>query len=324
MKFSSRTTLFTVALAAASSQLGSALEEETISGINVVKYPVSEVIKQMPKPLTPEGVPPHLQYIVGLDQDGAVVQGTGIMNADPEYAITLSSGTFDGTKSVMNRCYGGEWSLYDVADKNLIKRKFEGPRTLSSTGRDFLDKMSGSDSDCSLTFDWNEDFSEASITGYWESAVPQEQIGLWNSALDLRIELEPYWRWKFSGVDMEPGRFNSLKKSKMKKLDEKCCPPKESDQCLGENKLGVEGPCETISMACGEIDEDDISACGMFRRRNMSPLGFEIPIMGGYPIYPLADRYGNPTPYNKFYEDAVSARGIETIFHGLERAGNEL
>ena len=47
--------------------------------------------------------------------------------------------------------------------------------------------------------------------------------------------------------------------------------------------------------------------------------------MGGYPIYPLADRYGNPTPpYNKFYEDAVSARGVETIFNGLERAGNEL
>jgi hypothetical protein len=323
MKFS-RTTLFTAALAAASSQLGSALEEETIGGINVVKYPVSEVITRMPKPLTPDGVPAHLQYIVGLDQDGAVVPGTGVPLADPEYAISLSSGTFDGKKQTLNRCYGGEWTFYDVATKKLIKEEGEGLRTLTATGRDFLTQISGSDSDCSLYFNWNEDFSEAVITGYWEPAVAENQVKLFNAALDLKIELEPYWRWKFSGVDMEPGIFNRLNRWQLKKLDEKCCPPKDNNQCQGENKLGVEGPCETISTACGEIDEDDLSACIMYKRRNVNPLGFEIPIMSNYPIYPLADRYGNPTPYNKFYEDAVSARGIETIFHGLERAGNEL
>ena len=43
MKFS-RATLVTVAMVATPSQFGMALEEETISGIKVVKYPVSEVI----------------------------------------------------------------------------------------------------------------------------------------------------------------------------------------------------------------------------------------------------------------------------------------
>mmetsp|Transcript_28014 Transcript_28014/g.42936 ORF Transcript_28014/g.42936 Transcript_28014/m.42936 type:complete len:329 (-) Transcript_28014:716-1702(-) len=324
MKFS-RATLVTVAMVATSSQFGMALEEETISGIKVVKYPVSEVIQRMPKPLIPEGIPAHLQYIVGLDQDTAVVHGFsgGFPFADPEYAIALSSGTFNGRKQKLNRCHGGAWTFYDVETTELHKTKsWLPPRKLTATGRDFLTKISGTDSDCTLTFGWNEDFSEAKIDGYWDSNIDNSHFrGIANS-FDLVIEMEPYWRWKFNGVDMEPGTWNRLNPSKLEKMDAMCCPPKENNQCLGENKLGVEGLCETISTACGEVSEENLSACVMFTRRNLFPGGFlEIPIMSNYPVYPLADRYGNPTPYNKFYGDAVSARGVETIFHGTERAG---
>jgi len=324
MKFS-RTTLFTATLAASYSQLGMALEEESISGITVEKYHISEAIQNIPKPLTPEGVPAHLQYIVGLDQGGAVVKNDGIPVADPEYAVSLSSGTFDGREQKLNRCYGDGWTFYDNKSKSIEVRPDEKKRSFSATGENFLSNISGSDSHCTLTFGWNKDFSEAKIDGYWEALIG-DKLAMVADNFDLVIEMQPYWRWKFNGVAMEPGLLNWIKESKFANdMDMKCCPPKDNNQqCLGENKLGVKGPCETISTACGDVSENNLEYCFMFKRRNLFPGGFvEIPGFNGYPVYPLADRYGKPTPYNKFYEDAVSARGVETIFHGIERAGND-
>ena len=82
---------------------------------------------------------------------------------------------------------------------------------MTATGRDFLllSNISGSDSDCILAFDWNEDFSEAKIDGYWEPMIKNNEIFLKgvNAFLDLVIEKQTYWRWKFNGVDMEQGKL---------------------------------------------------------------------------------------------------------------------
>mmetsp|Transcript_21652 Transcript_21652/g.31611 ORF Transcript_21652/g.31611 Transcript_21652/m.31611 type:complete len:365 (+) Transcript_21652:36-1130(+) len=316
-------------------------DEEVIDGYKVAKYPIENVLQEMLlPPVTAPGIgdiPAHLQYIVGLDQSGAVDTGTRMNLADPEYAATLSSGEFkpsdDGgfADQEINRCYnqnGGGWSMLDIESFTpsnsgggfFAKFMSRSDSTLSNSGRGFFSKINGNDDLCTLTFKWNKDSTEAKIDGYFNALVGDSLGGFADEATRVSIELRPYWKWKF-GIAME----KSMEKNAAK-LDMKCCPPSDigSSQCLGAATLGKEGsPCETISMACGKIKKKHAGKCAMYERVNK--LGGIVPIPGfsGYLAYPLADRYGNPTPYNEFYFDAIKAKGVETLFHGIAPVGSE-
>lgn len=310
------------------------------SGISITKYDINGTLINMLKP--PAVGPEHLQYIIGLDQAGLAAAETGIKTADPEYAATLSSGTFDRNVQKINRCYGGGWSMFDVKSTELPTNN----STLSNTGRGFLSEISRNDKKCNLTFTWNKEFSKASISGYMDALVAgkAQEIpfvpgivadffgGVTEAASNrfsaLSIELTSYWKWKF-GLDVE-----SSKLSDAEKKDFKCCPPKKNSNhsCLGPNKLGKEGQCETISKACGDIKQENFAICAMYERKNslkpslLKPKWMDIPPeYKGYLVYPLADKYGTPTPFYEFYMDAVKAQGLKTVFHGVKRVvGDEL
>ena len=82
-------------------------------------------------------------------------------------------------------------------------------------------------------------------------------------------------------------------------MDERCCPQKEGlEKCSGFGKLGKGDECETISMACSQIKEEDLESCAMYKRSNFLGLfgSLQIPGLANYLVYPLADKYGNETP----------------------------
>ena len=196
----------------------------------------------------------------------------------------------------------------------------------TQTGREFLTDISDNDDDCTLIFRWNRDMTVAKIEGYFDSkfkSLPillKKKLGdvIDKNILSLSIELEPYWKWKFGLAITNP-----FLKKKFKNLDAKCCPPKrghddgsEQEECMGPNSLGKVGSsCETISMACGDIQEEHLEDCAMYKRKNQ--FGF---FSGGnyYLVYALADKYGDETPYNKVFSE-VYGKGIENLFHGVER-----
>ena len=204
-----------------------------------------------------------------------------------------------------NRCYGDGHSLID--------HKWD---RLGSTGTEFLTKISANDEDCVVYFKWNQDKSIARISNYWRSSLAgpkfaEEAVsGLLDEKFKFTIELAPYWKWKF-GLKI----WNPFLKMEASKLDKKCCPPKdETKQCMGPKKLGKEGPCETISMACGDVKEEDVVDCKMYTRVT-EWFGDKIP----YYVYALYDKYGNETPYNKVVAAAFEKNGVDTLFHGIER-----
>jgi hypothetical protein len=301
MKFTIFAPLLTAVLALTSAHLATS-EEDTVGNWTISKYPIKNVLQEMSLPSIASDtiVPPHLQYIIGLDQSGLIDSWNSLPVSDPEYGIALSSGVFtpdgDKLKQVINRCRGGGWIFFDYDSKKL-----DWHNSLTFTGRDFFENINDDDERCELTFTWDKARTKAIITGYWApSASFMDQV------MTLDISLQPYWQWKFG-----------LKtKGNYKNLDEKCCPPTKDKSCSGAGTLGVEGtPCETISMACGEIAEKNASKCAMFKRSNYS-LGGLLPLFG-YLAYPLADRYGEATSYNSHYLSAVRSRGVDTLFHGI-------
>mmetsp|Transcript_14230 Transcript_14230/g.21372 ORF Transcript_14230/g.21372 Transcript_14230/m.21372 type:complete len:327 (-) Transcript_14230:166-1146(-) len=279
-------------------------------------YPAKDFIQNMLPPPTssPEvgDLPVHLQYIIGLDQSGIVypTPGIGMDSGDPEFAATLSSGTWTTEKKFfskptltqsISRCQGGGWSLY-----NNDKPAEMAP---GNTGKSFVDLIDSTDESCNLIFHWNKDASNAVITEYFKSNVgymkPLEYI------MKLEIGLTPYWRWKFN-----------LKTSKQEKadallMDSKCCPPPSASlSCLGEGSLGkADSPCETISMACGEILEENVNQCPFIHRKN----GLGKIALNFYNVHALSDKYGNPTSYSKHFVKAYKEKGVVELFHPLER-----
>lgn len=304
-------------------------DEEIIHGVKVTKYSVDKALDNMLKPPFDNGTPAHFQYIIGLDQAGAMIEGTGMSMADPEYAVTLSSGTFDGNKQKINRCIGGGWNLLYLDSKEYGEGK-----VLSATGKDFLGQISDDDEQCHLTFTWNDDFTEADISGYFYALTDERWVELATGFLiGFTIELQPYWRWKFDGLQNEPkkkwfSKPEPVDTSVFEELDSKCCPRRKHD-CSGENVLGKEGDCETISLACGPIDEANLGDCVFYKRRNLNgvtggELPKKLPFYLGYNIFPLMDKYGMKTSYEKYYKEAIKAKGVTTVFHGLERVNEEL
>jgi len=304
----------------------SVFSQKAIGNVDIEKYGISDAIDMIkaPKEISDSGVniPPHMQYIVALDQSGSVVPGTGIKTADPEYAMTMSAGDLKKTPSwsgstlvqKINRCYGDGWVFFDIASKADFKN------TLSFTGEGFLTNISKKDSTCFLTFKWNTDTTKAKIEGYFDSLTSRTIGKVTDSALmRVEIKLEPYWQWKFGISD----KFNGTS------VDEKCCPPKHGlEKCSGFGKLGKGDGCETISMACGQIKEEDLEGCAMYKRSNFLGLfgSIQIPGLANYLAYPLADKYGNKTPYNSFYQAAIENNGVNKLFEGVGKTqvNNEL
>jgi hypothetical protein len=303
----------------------SIFSQEAIGNVNIKKYGVSDAIKMMKVPTEKSDsdidIPPHMQYIVALDQGGIVGPSTGLDIADPEYAMTMSAGDLTKTSwwsgstlvQKINRCYGNGWVFFDIVSIADFKN------TLSNTGKGFLTGISKEDSTCFLTFKWNKDNTKAKLEGYFDSLF-SEVIGEFGGAIAgiatdsalmrVEIKLEPYWQWKF-GIS---GKFNGAS------MDEKCCPPKEGlEKCSGFGKLGKGGACETISMACGQIKEEDLEGCAMYKRSNFLGLvgSVQIPGLANYLAYPLADKYGNETPYNSFYQAAIVKNGVNKLFEGV-------
>jgi len=279
-------------------------------------YTTQDLIQNMLPPPTssPEvgDLPVHLQYIVGLDQAGIVypTPGIGMGTGDPEFAATLSSGTWTTEKKFLSkptlmqtisRCQGGGWSLYGN-DKTV-------EMSPGNTGKAFVDMIDTTDVTCNLIFHWNKDASNARITEYFKSNVgymkPLEYI------LKLEIGLTSYWRWKF-GL-----KTNGKEKANALLMDNKCCPPPSASlSCLGKGTLGkADSPCETISMACGEILKENVNQCPLMHRKN----GIGSKDLAFYNVYALSDKYGNPTSYLKHYVKAYKEKGVEELFHPLER-----
>lgn len=324
MKFNTISLLNSLLLLLFASQPALSREEDVIDGIKVARYPISDVVKEMQAPSDRSAsgieIPAHMQYIVGLDQPGNVVKGTGISVVDPEYAITLSAGDFslknDVLEQSLNRCYGGFWTFFD-----------------NEKGKEFLTVINGAGDGCNLTFRWNEDKTVGKILGYMETRVfdiaqkvywflPKSWIKGGSDATgffadkfsDFTIELQPYWKWKFGITSDKPDETT----------DEKCCPAKNaSKSCFGPGKLGKSDECETLSMACGEVKKEDLAACAMYKRRNkVADKEIQIPFFrfSSYLVYPLFDKYGVATPYNQFYSDAMKSNGIKNLFHGVAPA----
>eukprot|EP00554_Chaetoceros_debilis_P011097 CAMPEP_0194108906 /NCGR_PEP_ID=MMETSP0150-20130528/8532_1 /TAXON_ID=122233 /ORGANISM="Chaetoceros debilis, Strain MM31A-1" /LENGTH=348 /DNA_ID=CAMNT_0038797731 /DNA_START=14 /DNA_END=1060 /DNA_ORIENTATION=- len=283
-------------------------------------YNSQDVLQNMDSPYESNAevgdFPPHLQYTFGFDQTGIVhpQEKVGMTSGgDPEFAGVLTSGTWtkktkkrffsnpaDEYLQKFNRC-GSGWSLF--ADN--MAYQFSKKRWVDKTGNSFLDMISKNGYDtCELHFEWNQDLTSAKITNYFESTPTP----MGKSFMSLSIELAPYWRWKF-GFEI------SKKEEKEAKLmDGKCCP---SDSCRGKATLGEDGPCETISMACGEILDDDVNQCPFFVRKNKIA-GIK-KIANYYYVYPLGDKYGNPTPYFKHFIEAYVDNNVKHIFHVVKR-----
>ena len=45
----------------------------------------------------------------------------------------------------------------------------------------------------------------------------------------------------------------------------------------------------------------------------------QIPGLANYLAYPLADKYGNETKYNSFYQAAIEKNGVNKLFEGVEK-----
>jgi hypothetical protein len=235
-------------------------------------------------------------------------------DGDPEFAATLTSGTWIKEKEFMSkphlkqaisRCKGGGWVLFN----NKEPFDFATVRT----GRGFIDLIDKNDESCNLIFTWNEDASNAIITTYFLSneliKKPLEYV------FKLEIGLTSYWKWKFGLKTSMKEKANALL------MDSKCCPPPSEDvSCLGEGVLGKAGtPCETISMACGEIAAENVNQCPFIHRKN-GAVGLKL---GFYNVYALSDKYGNPTTYMKHYVNVFKEKGVEDLFHPLERKNDK-
>jgi hypothetical protein len=306
-------------------QLPSAFSEKSQVPENLVDVPEEwsyklynseDVIQNLDSPAVSNArigdFPPHLQYTLGLDQTGIVHPNEKIgmtSGGDPEFAGIFTTGTWtkktkkrffsapvDEYLQELNRC-GSGWSFF--ADN--MTYKFSKNRCVDKTGNFFLHMIAKSGYDtCKLNFKWNQDLTSAKISNYFESTPNPISKYL----MSLSVELAPYWRWKF-GFEI------SKKEEKEAKLmDGKCCP---SDSCRGKATLGGDGPCETISMACGEILDDDVNQCPFFIRKNKIA-GIE-KTLNSYNVYPLGDKYGNPTPYFKHFIEAYVANKVEHVFH---------
>lgn len=284
-------------------------ETDQVDGWAVNRFPTEDALKEMtPFLSTSDDVPAHLQYVVGLDQSGLVGSWNRLPVADPEYGTALSGGKFtkEGKKlkQVINRCAQDGWTFFDN-DSTSLATDPEEKRFLTATGKDFFTSINDDEDRCNLTFTWNEDRTKAVITGYF----PETLSGV-DSVLSIEIYMRSYWNWKF-GLKTKWAWFNNFKS-----LDKKCCPPKDgNNKCAGEGTLGKKGsPCETISMACGELAPEDVTKCALMRRQNLG-LGF-IPVFG-YEVYALGDKYGEATPFFEPYSKAVIDAGVTTVFQGV-------
>jgi len=282
-------------------------ETDQVDGWTVNRFPTEDALKEMtPFLSTSNDVPAHLQYVVGLGQSGLVGSWNRLPIADPEYGTALSGGKFtkEGKelKQVINRCAGDGWTLFDYDSKSLGT---EGMRFLTSTGKGFFGSINDDEDRCNLTFTWNEDRTKAVITGYFP-----ENISDLDNVLSIEVSMHSYWKWKF-GLKYKWSPFNNFKS-----LDKKCCPPKNGNNtCAGKRTLGKKGSsCETISMACGEIDPKDVTECAFMKRQNLG-LGF-VPLFG-YEVYALGDKNGEATPFYKYYSKAVIDAGVTTLFQGI-------
>ena len=252
-------------------------------------------------------MPSHMKYTIWLDQAGVDDdEETGMKLADPEAGVVLTKEL--ARSQSIDRCFSGAWSFFheDIEE-------FEG-KWLQKTGKKFFLDLATKRTGCPLTFDWNSDFTFATITGYfpgWLESLSQMQ---------LSIGLAPYWKWKFGLVDDDSDQFSSL--------DQKCCPPTEDNSCEGYGAIGTPNTsCETISSACGEVHLTDMSDCTMWLRRNtIGGTGMfqtPIPFFHGYNGYPIGDANGKATGYFDEFESAMQSNGVNNIFYGLSPPTNK-
>lgn len=279
-------------------------------GWTIKRFSTEDAIKEMaPFLSSSEDIPSHLQYVVGLGQSGLVGSWNRLPVADPEFGTALSGGKFtkEGKKlkQVINRCAGDGWTFFDYDSTSITTGEKES-RFLTFTGKDFFSSINEDEDRCNLIFTWNEDRTKAVITGYF----PESASKALDSVLSIEIYMLSYWKWKF-GLKTSWSPLNNFKN-----LDKKCCPPKNGNNiCSGKGTIGKKGsPCETISMACGEISPEDVTQCALMRRQNLG-LGF-FPLFG-YEVYALADKNGLVTPFEKYYSKAVIDAGVSTLFQGI-------
>lgn len=301
-------------------------EEDTVAGKPVLRYNTSSILQNINAPRPPVSstddqttMTPtkHLQYAVFLDQLGTMEPNTGLIRGDPEAPVIMSDGEFSTPETKycfrwipcgrvvqqrFNRCRGGYWPLYWDDVETVAGRR------LLATGKEFFERLSDDD-ECILIFEWSDEtFTSAIIKGYVEEWWGR--LGFLARFFTLRIDLMPYWAWKF---DLPQ---STSKLEELEAPDLKCCPPKENGpSCLGGGALANNNDCETISVACNT--PTDIGPCAMWKRRNL--LRRFIPLLGfaSYYAYPVGDKNREPTGFFSKFEEVMLENGINQIFHGV-------
>lgn len=216
-----------------------------------------------------------------------------------ETTVVLSQGDFflqDGAvQQRLDRCQGELWTYVwnDGAfpDRSLLSLRLSGKAIF------WLSRLLRL---CGLILVWNDDFTRA------ELSIEGKPFLFGTSYTGM--EMLPFWAWKF-GLEHEEDT------STLQAMDSKCCPLKENGpDCTGGGVLGTLGhPCETISMACGPIDRDDIVNCAMWRRSGPTFFGFfEYTYLG----YPIGDKYQQPTGFFPRFEEAMEENGVRQFFQG--------
>jgi len=275
-----------------------------------------------------DGLPEYVKYSQFMDQSGAVNTDYSLYNTFPvnlindipvgvEYAgLSESALVFPDNPNriqAINSCDGGWLSFYtDITEVNSKPLLMTGLESIHDRVRYNL---------CSLNLVWNRDFTKFEITSGFKNIVG---VGVALGAvgdflMKLSNELEPYWAWKF-GVSIP--RRKRLSEEEYNELDQICCPAAMdnlTNPCWGEATLGLNGStCETISMACpGKISLADAKPCGMWKRINRGIVGF--PEYGTYFMFPIGDKYGNPTPFFDIHMEVLkNISGLDEVFYGQE------
>eukprot|EP00549_Striatella_unipunctata_P020020 CAMPEP_0118692668 /NCGR_PEP_ID=MMETSP0800-20121206/11433_1 /TAXON_ID=210618 ORGANISM="Striatella unipunctata, Strain CCMP2910" /NCGR_SAMPLE_ID=MMETSP0800 /ASSEMBLY_ACC=CAM_ASM_000638 /LENGTH=345 /DNA_ID=CAMNT_0006590723 /DNA_START=186 /DNA_END=1223 /DNA_ORIENTATION=+ len=297
----------------------------TPGGPSLRVFKLEDTLKHLFPPQN-DDLPEHLKYSLHMDQAGAINTDYTLYNIFPANLVNdFPVGSEYGGQSEaalvfpdnpsriqpIDSCNGG-WLLFytNITEVNS--------KPIIMTGLESIDDrvVNGF---CNYTFVWNRDFTKVEINSGFNSLFGVVIGTMFDLFIELSAELEPYWAWKF-GISIP--RRKQLSEEEYNELDRICCPVAMDDPtnpCWGEATLGVNGSaCETISMACpGKISLTDAQPCGMWKRVTSGILGF--PDYGTYSMFPIGDKYGNPTPFfDKYVEVLKNMSGLDELFYGQQ------
>jgi len=211
------------------------------------------------------------------------------------------------TRCQFSTFFQGDWAFF----YDEIREFYGEPVFGGETGYEMFSRLNqGPQKYCPLTFEWNSDFTSATITGYMEEVLHALPDMMARNTIVLKIVLRPYWAWKFGLKEVPDG-------SQFLEMDAKCCPPKVA-KCQGAATLGKpKTQCETISMACGEVKPKDFQQCAMWERQN---LGLGLISFPSYYVYPIGDKDGRATGFFPHFKATMESMGFYNVFHGVKQA----